>query len=103
MLPLLGGLAALLAMCAISETAARSLYAPDWEGQRIFTSEMFGVAGVSLSLLLGWLAMRSATTRVRSSKALGTAAVQRAVACGFVAYFFVRAADLGTSLALMLM
>ena len=101
-------------MCAISKTAARSLYAPDWEGQRTFTSEMFGVAGVSLSLLLGvagvslslllgWFAMRSATTRVQSSKALGTAAVQRTAACGFVAYFFVRAADLGTSLALMLM
>ena len=103
MLPLLVGFAALLAMCSFSVTATRSLYAPDWEGQRTFTREVLGAVGVVLTLLFGWFALRSASSRDRLAGSGGMVAIPRIVACGFVAYLLVRAADLGTALSLALM
>lgn len=65
---------------------------------------MFEAAGVALTLLLGWWALRSVSGRTRSSEVSDTEAAtfRRTAACGFVAYLLVRAADFGTSLSLLL-
>ena len=91
-------------MCAFSVTATHSFFSPDWEGHRTFTRQMFEATGVGLTLLLGWVALRSASSRTQSAEELDTdvATFRRTAACGFVAYLLVRAADLGTALSLML-